>query len=139
MEFASWPSYNLFDANNDGLLDAWLAFYFGSTTSSNAAPTADPDHDGLNNLNEFINLTDPTNASSVERLQAMALEPQSVVLSWNAARGRMYSLQKTVSLSAPNWQSVATGMIGDNTNHTSANSSPGTSFYRLGVSSQWQN
>jgi len=136
---ASWPSYNLFDANNDGLLDAWQIYFFGSTTSPNAAPTADPDHDGADNLNEFINLTDPTDANSVERLQAMALEPQSVVLSWNASRGRIYTLQRTFSLSAPSWRQVAPGMIGDNTTHSFTNSNPGTSFYRLSVSLQRQN
>jgi len=134
----SWPSYNLFDSNNDGLLDAWQIYYFGSINSPSAAPNADPDHDGVNNLNEFINMTDPTDASSVARLQAIALAPQSVVLGWNAARGRMYTLLKTGSLSSPNWQPIATGIIGDNTAHTFTNS-PATGFYRLSTSLQRQN
>jgi hypothetical protein len=136
---ASWPSYNLFDANNDGILDAWQIYYFGSTSSPNAAPSADPDHDGVNNLNEFINLTDPTSASSVERLQAAALAPHNVALSWNAARGRIYTLQQTLSLSPPSWQSVTAGIIGDNTTHTITTSSPGTTLYRLAVALQRQN
>src|SRR5262249_47252484 len=67
---AAWPDYDLFDANADGLLDAWQVRYFGSAGSPAAAPGADPDADGLNNLNEYINLTDPTNAASVTRLSA---------------------------------------------------------------------
>ena len=65
-----WPINDLFDANGDGLLDAWQVHYFGSTSSPAAAPSADPDGDGANNLNEFVNLTDPTDSTSVEKLHA---------------------------------------------------------------------
>jgi hypothetical protein len=83
-------------------------------------------------------MTDPRNSSSAATLQAAVLQPQNVVLSWNAARGRMYALEKTVSLSSPNWQPIATGIIGDNTTHAFTNS-PGTGFYRLSASLQRQN
>src|SRR5260370_958956 len=42
-----------------GIDDAWQVHYFGLTTP-NAAPTADPDGDGQNNLFEYIAGTDPT-------------------------------------------------------------------------------
>jgi len=37
------------DANNDGLADSWQIQYFGSTTSTNAAPNASPAGDGIPN------------------------------------------------------------------------------------------
>jgi hypothetical protein len=47
----------------DGLSDAWQLQYFGPN-NTNAAPGADPDHDGQNNLLEYVVGTVPTNAAS---------------------------------------------------------------------------
>ncbi len=132
---ANWPSYDLFDANGDGLLDAWQIHFFGSTSSPIATPTADPDGDGANNLNEFVNLSDPTNEISVGKIQATAdrQNSQNVVLSWMAARGRLYTIEGTTSLSLHNWQGLvgATDIVGDNTIRLLTNSASGTTFYRL--------
>jgi len=53
-----------FDGNGDGLPDAWQIQYFGSVRAANAAPTADPDGDGLNNLEEYRLGTNPQNPDS---------------------------------------------------------------------------
>jgi len=45
------------DTDGDGLADWWEAKYFGSDTA--ADPHADPDADGLDNLEEFVFATDP--------------------------------------------------------------------------------
>jgi CubicO group peptidase (beta-lactamase class C family) len=132
---STWPAYDLFDANGDGILDAWQIHYFGSISSPAAAPSADPDGDGVNNLNEYINLTDPSNPASVEKL-FVNLDPQNnqrVVLDWPAARGRSFAIETTTNISAPNWQPMAgaTNIIGDNTTRHITNSVSGSSFYRL--------
>jgi CubicO group peptidase (beta-lactamase class C family) len=131
---AFWPANDLFDANADGVLDAWQLHYFGSTFAPVAAPTADPDGDGANNLNEFINLTDPTSSNSNERLQA-SRGPLSTqwVLSWLASRGRLYTIQTATNLSSNQWQPMpgATDIVGDNTRRTITNSTSGKTFYRL--------
>ena len=131
----TWPSNDLFDANGDGLLDAWQLHYFGSIHAPAAAPSADPDSDGANNRNEYVNLTDPTDASSVKKLQAGS-DPQSsqnLVLGWLAARGRIYTIEATADLASPNWQAVAgaTDIVGDNSTHFITNSVSGTGFYRV--------
>ena len=131
----SWPSYDLFDADGDGLQDAWQIHYFGSTSSPAAAPTADPDGDGANNLNEFTNLTDPTNSNSSEKLQAY-LDPQNyqrLVLGWFAARGRLYTIESATNLLPNIWQSVADckDVVGDNTQILNTNAVAGTRFFRL--------
>ena len=131
----AWPTNDLFDANGDGILDAWQMHYFGSISSPAAAPSADPDGDGANNLNEYINLTDPTDPGSAARLQANPdpLISQNLVLSWLAARGRIYNIETTPSLSSPNWQALAGGtdVIGDNSIHAITNSTSSRGFYRL--------
>ena len=130
----AWPSYDLFDANADGLLDAWQVHYFGSITAPAAAPGADPDGDGLNNLNEYINLTDPATAASVTRLHASkAANNQSVTFDWFAARGRLYTIESTASLASPSWQplSNATDIVGANAKASITNSPSIPTFYRL--------
>ena len=132
---ADWPDYDLFDANGDGLQDAWQIHYFGSISSPAAAPSAEPDGDGANNFNEFVNLTDPTDPTSVKKLQVNP-DPQSrqnVVLRWLAARGRLYTIETTGNLASPNWQSLAgaTDIVGDNTMRSVTNAVLGAGFYRL--------
>jgi hypothetical protein len=131
---ATWPDYDLFDANADGLLDAWQIHYFGSTTSPAAAPGADPDGDGLNNLNEYINLTDPTSARSVTKLHASQVaNSQSVTLDWLAARGRLYTIETGTSLTAGAWQPLvgATDAVGANSPVSITNAPSIATFYRL--------
>jgi CubicO group peptidase (beta-lactamase class C family) len=132
---ATWPTNDLFDANADGLLDSWQVHYFGSTSSPAAAPSADPDGDAANNLNEFVNLTDPTASTSVKKLQANP-DPQSggnIVLNWLAVRGRSYTIETTGNLASPNWQPLAsaTDLVGDNSIRSITNAVAGMSFYRL--------
>ncbi len=54
------------DEDGDGIPDAWERQYFSSHTRYNA--TSDPDNDGSTNLQEYLNGTDPTDASSVRYL-----------------------------------------------------------------------
>ncbi len=45
---------------NDGIPDEWRLRYFGSVSDPKAAATADPDGDGADNYQEFLDGTDPT-------------------------------------------------------------------------------
>ena len=51
------------DTDGNGLPDWWELEYFGHLTGTD--PNADPDHDGMSNLAEWIAGTNPTNAASV--------------------------------------------------------------------------
>lgn len=51
------------DADGDGLPDSWEITYFGSIT--NQAGAFDKDHDGTDNLTEYLDGTNPTNALSL--------------------------------------------------------------------------
>jgi hypothetical protein len=49
------------DSDKDGLKDAWELIYFDDLSQG---PTDDPDNDGLNNSEEYLAGTDPTNPDS---------------------------------------------------------------------------
>jgi len=49
------------DSNGNGLPDSWELAYFGNL---NQTATGDPDGDGVSNLQEFLDGTNPTNAAS---------------------------------------------------------------------------
>jgi len=51
------------DADKDGLADSWEIAYFGSITNQSGA--FDKDHDGIDNLTEYLEGTNPTNALSL--------------------------------------------------------------------------
>jgi len=89
------------DADGNGLPDAWERQYFGAT---GVDPLADPDHDGLNNLREFLAGTDPTNAASVFRLESLAsLSGTSFVFSFTAMSNHSYTAQYSPSLPNGAW------------------------------------
>ena len=58
----SQPAFLYIDSDADGLPDSWEIAHFGNL---NQTATGDPDGDGVNNLQEYLDGTDPTNAVSV--------------------------------------------------------------------------
>jgi hypothetical protein len=65
----SAPAMLWYDGNGDGLPDSWEMAYFGNLTNT---ATGDFDHDGVDNLQEFLDGTNPTNAAS--RLYRLTVE-----------------------------------------------------------------
>jgi hypothetical protein len=57
----SAPAFLILDGDGDGLGDSWELTYF---TNLNATATADVDRDGVSNLQEFFDDTNPTNSAS---------------------------------------------------------------------------
>ncbi|HWI56475.1 MAG TPA: pre-peptidase C-terminal domain-containing protein [Bacillota bacterium] len=101
------------DVDNDGLPDYWECYYFGSYTAQNGA--ADPDRDGVNNLLEYQQGTDPTNPKSyAAMLRTYATNGIVQCLPYSTN----YALGSTVVLTAvPNpgyafigWSGDATGL-----------------------------
>jgi hypothetical protein len=61
--------------------------YFGSTNNPSAAPSADPDGDGQNNLAEFLTGTNPTNSASGLQITSVTAQGSDVLVSWKTAGG----------------------------------------------------
>ncbi len=85
---SSWSVPTTFDADADGLPDAWESAYGVDD------PELDFDGDGLSNIEEYWVGTDPTNAAS-----RFVLHLNGETLSWSTASGRRYDVLWTPDLS----------------------------------------
>jgi hypothetical protein len=79
-----------FDSNANGLPDWWELQYSGDIHGM--SPTDDPDHDGMNNLAEWIALTDPTNPASFFQVQAIACASNRTTLTFTGWSNRLYNV-----------------------------------------------
>jgi hypothetical protein len=105
----SAPAALLLDSDRDGLPDSWEIAHFGNTTSQRSA--GDLDGDGVSNLDEFLDGTDPTNKGSLRpRLVASSDAGGSVTVT---PMQLSYGLGETVTLKATPFASVFAGWTGD--------------------------
>jgi hypothetical protein len=118
---------------------AWLAAY--GLPSDGSADYLDSDGDGLNNWQEYLAGTNPTNASSVFKITGgQALPGGQFVLSWLSVSNRLYDVMRGTSLDAGAGAFVpvpgATNLAGTPPQNTYTDSvSPASTgaFYRLTV------
>ena len=114
---------------------AWLQ-QFGLPTDG-TADYLDSDADGMNNWQEWIAGTIPTNAASVLRIQtaAMTLPEPSITMVWLSTTNRSYFVQRSTNLSPAVFATIQTNIPGASgtITFTDTNSSPGRAYYRVGV------
>ncbi len=98
---------------------------------------SDSDSDLLNNWQEWIAGTVPTDASSVLRLFSPSNGESSVTVSWQSVSNRTYFLERATNFGATSSFSLLTSNIVGHagaTSFTDTNASgPGPFFYRVGV------
>ena len=121
----------------DGIDDAWQVQYFG-IGNANAAPTADPDGDGQNNLLEYLAGTSPTNSASAFTLGISAPAPGQRVVSFSPISvGRTYTVEFTTSLTTRNFTAVSPNSVSDSgggRSVTDANATNSARYYRVRIS-----
>ena len=115
---------------------SWLQQYGLPTDGS--ADLADTDGDGMNNWQEWICGTDPTNPLSALRLVSALPAGKNVVVTWQSVARVTYFLQWRTNLSpASPFMLLATNLPGQvgvtSFTHTNSTPAPGL-FYRVGVS-----
>jgi hypothetical protein len=114
---------------------AWLQQY-GLPTDGSADYT-DPDNDGLNNWQEWLCGTKPTNALSALRLFPLSATQSAVTVNWKSVTNRTYFLERSTNLAAhPPFLPLATGLPGQRgtTTFTDTNAPRlGPCFYRVGI------
>jgi hypothetical protein len=98
------------DSNSDGIPDGWTWSYRLNPADPNLA-AGNPDGDAHTTFQEWVADTDPTNALSCFRIEAIALGPPTT-LQFSSSSNRYYTLTCTTNLpSDPLWQDV-TGQVG---------------------------
>lgn len=104
-----------------------------------SADFVDADADGLNNWQEWIAGTNPTNSASALRMLNPVRNGANLVVSWQSVTNQVYSLQRSSSLSAsPPFLLLAANIPGQPgvTCYTDTNTAASDAFfYRVGVQS----
>ncbi len=124
-----------FQGDGMGEFTAWLLHYGLPTDGS--ADYADPDGDSLNNWQEWICDTNPTNAASLLRFVSITNLDPGTALTWASVNTRKYFVQRSVGFSTtPAFITMATNITGQvgSTTYVDTNANRvGTLGYRVGV------
>src|ERR1017187_9141649 len=124
-----------FDGNGSGLPIAWELENFGST---NINPNADPDGDGMSNLQEYLAGTNPNDATSNLRITAISGNTigSSATLTWTSVSSRLYYVNERTNLTTGAWATnltlgVVSPDIGSTTTRSLTESAVTKRFFRV--------
>jgi hypothetical protein len=118
-----------------GEFTAWLQLW--GLPLNGSADFADSDTDGLNNWQEWIAGTVPTDSSSVLKLLKPSPAPSGVTLTWQSVSGKTYFLQRAVDLTTqPPFSTIQSNILGQAgvTSFIDVGATgEGPFFYRVGI------
>ena len=113
----------------------WLALY--DLPTDGTADYTDADSDGMDNWQEWIAGTNPTNNSSILQMLAPSNNISGVTVSWQSVSGRTYYLQRGTNLllqpALLSIQSNIVGQAGTTSFTDTIAKNAGPYFYRVGV------
>lgn len=118
--------------------DQWRLTNFGSATSPDGDPGADPDHDGLSNQTEYLEGTDPLQGGAPLTTN-VAYTGTQATLSFTLPPDRAFQVQTSTDLTHWTiWDTPGNGGLPDTTNtNTLTGPASGTAqFFRLQL---WEN
>ena len=118
---------------NVGLLPSWWQLqYFGHLGVN---PADDPDHDGMNNMQEYLDGTDPTNPNSVFKIINVSAGSTGVSIQWSSVQGKFYTVQRASDLSSgfTDLQQHIVATAPTNSFQDSTQAGSGSFYYRIVV------
>ena len=123
------------DYNFAGLEDPFQRTYFPLFPAANAAPGADPDGDGMNNLSEYIAGTNPTNSASVLKMLSLNRTNSTATVRWLSVNGKRYQLSYRTNLAAGGWTNIGAVVTATGTNALQTDTAATNTFrsYRVQV------
>jgi len=104
----------LADSDGDHLPDSWET-QFGFNPHDPSDGLADPDGDGVSNLQEYLAGTNPTNAQSNFKFTSIAVAAKTNTMRFQAVSNRTYSVQFKNDLNSSTW-SILTNITAATTN-----------------------
>ena len=122
-----------FQPGVSGVFIGWLQQY--GLPTDGLADYADPDHDGLNNWQEWVCGTNPTNALSALRMVSALPTSTNVTVSWQSVAAVNYFLERSGDLESP-FTLLVTNILGQagTTSYADTNATgAGPFFYRVGA------
>jgi uncharacterized repeat protein (TIGR01451 family) len=120
------------DRNNDGLPDSWQIQYFGYPGAPGSGPLDDPDHDGMNNLQEFLTGSNPLAYDSLRFLTWQMQTNGTYRMTVLGIPGQRYALLASTNLT--DWVPILT-FTSTNTSTVVLDPAAGNyarRFYRIG-------
>jgi len=124
-----------FQGQVTGTITDWLQQY--GLPIDGSATFVDSDGDGMNNAQEWVAGTIPTNAASVLRLVSVSNSGSGLTITWQSVNSRTYYLQRCSSFNVqPAFTSIQSNIVGQagTTSFTDGTATGGGLwFYRVGV------
>lgn len=120
------------DSDHNGLPDAWEITNFGHI---GVDPNADPDDDGMSNLQEYLAGTNPNDPNSSLRITYVArgtTPPNYTTLQWTSIPTRSYVVQYCPNLNSTSlWTDIVFSGMGANSATFSTGLNNPDEFYRI--------
>ena len=120
------------DSNGNGIADAWEILNFGNLTTATAI--SDFDKDGISDLQEYFDGTDPKDPSSILRITAVSKAASTISLTWTSTMGRFYRVEQNPTLLLGSTWTDLTGLFapsGGATSSRNVTDSTAKSFFRV--------
>src|SRR5581483_2597728 len=114
--------------NWGGIPCEWMQANFGNDQSKWPSATAASDGDGVNNLQEFLAGTIPTNAASMLTMHVMQTQ-QGMFLTWNTQPGLTYQVQMTTNFAT--WNNLGAPRFAAGTSDSMYVVGSPAAFYRI--------
>jgi len=97
------------DFDGNGLDDDWEVKYFGHI---GVDPWADPDGDGIPNIQEYVAGTSPIDANSAFRITSITTDGSNVVVDFTTLSNKLYALESADDPRRSKWNTVAADVPG---------------------------